>query len=412
MIHEPPGGRPGTWSGGNEMSSARIDAGRICLAVLAVVLGSMRAWAAEDVFSPGADRGGEFSLQLQGRKIAAVVFPQNQGAKSVLQSTQSRFESILVDNDVTVLDEKKAGELKNVCKGLDDPAAFITPEAFIENAEKFHIQALAAIYVYADVSPGLADYYSATAHASIRVIDNKDATVKALATLPMGIPGKVPSDGLTANSALMNAVYRAMDEACEKMKLRVADMTKPRTIRLALEGPVASVVAPAPGREPENDAVLARMASFESKKWRSEEATCTARSPDGNLAAVAGYIKDTDMHRNPSRLYGSRVHLLDPKTRRTIHVMECSPVEKKTRAESGTKQVLDCMFVSSWRYLAAVTGNHIYFWDTETGQSLKSTPLPRAAESAVLGFARIGDASFVTVQADGKSLAYRVVCEK
>ena len=400
------------------MRMAERGAGRKLAAVVVILLQSHYAAAIgrdpqseTPNLSTASDKATAASLHLRVRKLAAVIFPQNACAELVRKNAQARFESILADNEVTVLDEKKAAELKDVCKGLNDPSTFITPETFLANAEKFDIQAIAAIYIHADVTPGLADYFSAAAQAAVRVVDNKDAGVAAFTTMPMGIPGAVPSDGLTTNSALVNAVYRAVDDACEKMHLRVTDKTRPRTIRVTIEGPV-SFSDSSPIRKPENDPALIKMAKFEAAKWRSEEATCTAKSPDGSLAAVAGYIKDTDMHRNPARLFGSRVHLIDVKTQRTLYALECSPVEKKTKAEPGTKQVLDCMFVSNWRYVAAVNGSRVFFWDTETGQSLSAVSLPQEAESAALGFVRSDGVSYLTVQTNRGRLAYRIVSER
>jgi hypothetical protein len=349
---------------------------------------------------------------LKDERIAAVVFPQDKTAAAVVRSAQSRLESILIDNGIIVLDRKKAAELKDVMKGLDDPTAFVTAETFMENAEKFKIKALAAIYLKGEIVPGLANYYTATAHADIRVIGDANAKVSALTTPPMGLRGRPPSHGLTRNSAIVNATYRAIDQACEELALDVIDRAEPKAVRLKLVGPVAVPAGAKITRKPANDKTVASIAALEAQRWRVEEATCTARSADGALGIIGGYIRDTDHRRRPPRLYGSRVHLVDIKAKRALDTFECSPVEKKTKAERGTKEVLDCMFVSGWRYAAAVTGNDLLFWDVETGRELSRMALPKSAKEAVLGFVRAGNGAYLVVKNKRNLTAYKIELDR
>ena len=95
-----------------------------------------------------------------------------------------------------------------------------------------------ALYLSVDDQKGLAEYYTATAHVDVRYMGEEDAQVHALATPPMGAPGSPPSDGLTRNSAVINAVQRAVDSACEKLGFELIDPATPRSVSLALEGPV------------------------------------------------------------------------------------------------------------------------------------------------------------------------------
>jgi len=53
----------------------------------------------------------------------------------------------------------------------------------------------------------------------------------------MGAPGHPPSDGLTRNSAVINAVQRAVDNACHKLGFELIDPATPRSVRLSLDGP-------------------------------------------------------------------------------------------------------------------------------------------------------------------------------
>jgi hypothetical protein len=351
--------------------------------------------------------------KLAGEKVAVVVFAQNETAERLCKNALSRLEGVLADNDITVLDREKAGELKDVFRTLDDPGAFVTAETFVENAGKFDIKGLAAIHLSADVRPGLADYFTATAHADVRFVSEQDAQVVSLTTTPMGAPGRPPSDGLTENSALINAVQRAVDDAAGKMGLEIMDPALPRSVQLELQGPTSPPAADWPRGKPEKDTSLGQFASLDDATWRKEEITCTAKAPGGALAAVAGYISDTDMHRRPPRLYGSRIHLVDLEMKREITALDCHPVEKKTSREKGTKKVLACTFLDNWRYLVAVTGNALFMWDTERGVLLSSLDFASPLKSAALGFVRGEEGLYVLIDARGKSrLAYRIVRKK
>jgi hypothetical protein len=179
-----------------------------------------------------------FMEKIQGQKTAVVVLAMNPAAERFKKNALSRIEGILFDNAIEILDREKAEELKDVFNTLDDPGAFVTAETFVENAHKFAIHGLVAVYLSVDITRGLVGYYTATAQADIRYISEEDAKVMSLATFPMGAPGKPPSDGLTQNSAAINAVQRSIDDACVKLGLELMDPAMPRSVRLSLEGPV------------------------------------------------------------------------------------------------------------------------------------------------------------------------------
>jgi hypothetical protein len=347
--------------------------------------------------------------QLQGQKTAVVVVALNPDAERFKKNALSRMENILLDNAVEVLDREKAEELKDVFKTLEDPGAFVTAETFVENAEKFDIKGLVGVYLSVGITKGLVGYYTATAQADIRAINEEDAKVEALTTFPMGAPGRPPSDGLTKNSAAINAVQRAIDDACAKLGLELMDPATPRSVKLSLEGPVSLPSTLSVERTSQNDPSLSRSAVLEKQKWRGEEVTCTTRAPSGSLGAVGGYIIDTDFRRRPQRLYGSRVHLIDLQTRKEISTFECHPVEKKSRREKGTKKILDCMFVLNWRYLSAITGNQIFLWDTERGTLQSAVFLDSPLKKADLSLGRTDDASFLVIHSGRKQIAYEIV---
>ena len=354
---------------------------------------------------------GEIQPQkLTGKKVAVVVNPQNEAADRYVKAAHSRMESILADNNIIALDRKKVQELTDVFKTLDDPGAFVTAEDFVENAAKFELAALVAIYLNVDRLPTLADYFSASAHADIRFISESDAKVTAISLLPMGVPGRPPSDGLTQNSAAINAVQRAVDDACNQLGLENLDPATPRLVRLDLKDPVdGSSLTVEPRHSSKEEKSLPDYAQLEELRWRQEEVTCTTKAPAGAMGAVAGYIIDTDFRRRPQRLYGSRIHLIDTRQKRRIQVFDCFDVEKKQPGEMGERKILDCMFVSSWRYLTAVSGGKLFFWDTERGKLLADPVLKSALKSAHLGLARSADGTYLVVDSGQQKFAYRIV---
>jgi hypothetical protein len=353
-----------------------------------------------------------FRDKISGHKTAVVILAQNSMTERYAKNALSRIEGIFLDNAIEVLDKDKAEELKNVFNTLEDPGAFVTAETFVENAEKFAIKGLVAVYLSVDIIEGLAGYYSATAQSDIRFIDEADAKVGALTTFPMGAPGRPPSDGLTQHSAAINAVQRAIDDACLKLGLEIMDPATPRSVRLSLEGPSSLPSRSNKIRTSESDTSIARFAVLEKQKWRGEEITCNAKAPAGALGAVGGYIIDTDFRRRPQRLYGSRIHLIDLESKKEINVFECHPVEKKTSREKGTKKILDCMFVKNWRYLAAVTGNSLFLWDTERGVLLTSLYLIKPIKKAKLFLSQEDGQNYLVVDTGRKQLAYKLIRKK
>ncbi len=347
--------------------------------------------------------------KLKGKKIAAAVYPQGNLASEFIKSAQTHLESILNDNSIMVLDEKKARELKDVFPGLENPGAFVTAETFVENADKYEIEGLLAVYLSTDTTHGIANYYSATAQADIRFVD-RGARVEAETNQPMGTPGYPPSDGLTRDSAILNAIQRAIDNSCEQIGLKVLDPVRPKFIKVTLRETRNAVIASNSPRHKENSRSLWSLANLENQTWTKEGVTCTATSPDGSLGAVAGYIKDTDFHRRPRRIFGSRIHLIDLRTNREVNTFDCHPLGKKERREKGTREVLDVLFLSDWRFLAAVTGNELFLWETERGRLMSSVFLEGGVKDAELNFVRDQGKSYLVLDSKKKSqLIYEIV---
>ena len=177
-----------------------------------------------NIFAAFEESGVEFS------KVAVMVYGQNSLAKKYSRAASTRVENILMDNGVEVLDQSEAEELKDVWKRLEDPGFFITAESFVENAEKYAVDGVIRVYLHAELTKGWGKSYSATAIADIRFVDN-EANTLAYSSIPMGVPGKPPSDGLTKSSAVVNAIQRAVDEGGEKLGLEVIDVANPRTLK-------------------------------------------------------------------------------------------------------------------------------------------------------------------------------------
>jgi hypothetical protein len=371
---------------------------------------------------------------LEGKKVAVAVFAQNKQAEPVIKTAQSRMEEILADNDIAVLDEEKTKELKDVFKTLEDPGAFVTAETFVENSKKFDIHGLVGVYLSAEVVPGLADYYSATAHADIRFIDNQTARVRALSTDPMGVPGAPVSDGLTESSALVNAIQRSVDSACVRMNLRVMAPATPYCVSVRLSDAVATPAFPPP-RKDRADKSLIRLANLKNpNRWTSEKATATAKAPGGSMAAVAGYLGETftsagqvsgggsamDRIRSGGggmggfagggiggvRHYSSSIHLIDLSGQREVNVLNAEP---PGRGGDAPRSIIACEFAESWRYLAAVSGRNVFLWDTQRGELLDKKEIPPLPRPTSLAFRKEQDRTYLVIGTGRKSIVYKVL---
>jgi hypothetical protein len=213
-------------------------------------------------------------------------------------------------------------------------------------------------------------------------------------------------------------------------------------MRFTFEGPV---VAPADASAMPRDARNLKadyvgFAQLSNGRGKFESITCTAKAPGGDVAAVGGSVisqRRGAASRGPSmtfggndkqkmsdrvavqgaesrgvgeREFGSRVHLVDLAQEREITVFQTQEVGRKAREQRGSSQVLDCLFVHSWRYLAAVTGDVLSLWDTERGINLAEILLPFGTDEASLEVLRAGEAYFLRVKGkdDGQLAVYRI----
>lgn len=348
--------------------------------------------------------------KLEFNRVAVLVYAQTPAATPLLGSAQARLEQILLDNGIEVSDRDESSKIKSIWKKLEDPGYFVTADDFVSNTQAFGLDGVARIYLNADVVEVAGSFFSATAQADVRLVD-EDAKVDARASFPMGAPGRPPSDGLTAQAALLNAAQRAIDETALALGLAVGEPASPRAMVFQLDGPLAEGVAAAP--IPRSGVALTPaelgLAVLENARNTTETPSCSDRAPGGDIAVVGASLS-----RPAGRflMFGSRVHLLDLGQQRELSVFETRALDRKPREHRGSSSVLDCVFVHSWRYLAAVTGDVLSVWDTERGLNLAEVLLPFGTEAARLDVLRAPDGLYLRVLGDDAQQAvYRLRSE-
>lgn len=349
-------------------------------------------------------RAGETDApKMEFSRVAVLVYPQSAGAKTIAGSAQARLEQILLDNGIEVTDRDESAKIKNIWKKLEDPGYFITADDFVNNAQKFGLDGIARLYLGADVTQVMDGFYSATAQADVRLVDEQ-AKVSAHTSYPMGAPGRPPSDGLTAQAAMLNAVQRAVDEAAQELGLSVSEPASPRAMAFQLEGPMEAARGAQVMSRPPRDlgASFVELAPLASGRNTTEEITCADLAPGGDVAVVGGSLSQMA---GRYMMFGSRVHLLDLAQEREITVFTTRELGRKPKEHRGSSKVLDCLFVHSWRYLAAVTGDVLSLWDTERGLNLAEVLLPFGTDAANLELLRGGDGLYLRVQGDDKQQA-------
>lgn len=345
-------------------------------------------------------------------KVAIVVYGQNASAKQYLRIAQTRMEQLLGDNGMIVLDQKKAAELKKNWTRLSDPGALITAEDFVENAGKFNISGIYRVYLGVGKASGLSSTFTATAVADIRFI-GEDAQIKSASSLPMGTKGMPPSDGLTESAAINNAIQRATDSAAEKLGMQVMDITNPRLVRYSLKevaaiAPDAKEVPSSPLLDTDDDMV--QYAKLKSDDWTSEEATCLRASPDGRMGAIGTYIMNTQFSfGRPTRSYASALHVVDADAKSEVERFDVSI--KDARYQRGGSRITDCMFIQTWRYVAALSQSHLIFVDTERGVELGRAYFDEPFDEPSLTHLRSDKHDYLAVSEDDRHLYFQIVRE-
>jgi len=344
-------------------------------------------------------------LMAEPKNVAVIVYPQSTLAKQYSRIALARIEQVLSDNGVTVLDQKKAEELKKGWKKLEEPGALITAEEFVKSAGKYAIDGVYRVYLDAAITTGLAGIFTATSLADIRFI-GEDAQIRSSASPAMGVKGMPPSDGLTESAAISNAIQRAVDATVQSMGMKVIDFTNPRlfTVRLApMPGTETMVAEKRPAALSDSDPIIA-LASLKDSFALSEEVTCINRSPDDKMVVVGGYLRKTQ----GGRLYGSQIHVLDRVANKEVIVFETAPVATRKAEEKGGAKILDCMFISNWRYLAAVTNSKLFLWDVERGAVMSALFFDEGIDEAQLEYGKSGDKDLLAVVSENGRQVFRI----
>lgn len=342
-------------------------------------------------------------------QVAVAVFASEAGSSKYERVLQARLESLLDEAGLTVLDEAKAKKMKTGWVDLADPGHLVTAEEFLKNAGKYDVSKVYKVSFNSGVNSTLGLFYTASAAVQVRVID-KDARVKAGASLPMGVKGFPPSDGLTADAAIVNALQRALDSAAQEAGIPVLAPTLPRAIPLTLELAATApagltelkVAAPAVGDQWKESAVLL------AETWKKESPGCAAVSSDGQLGVLGGYMSEF-LRFDKIRNYGGRLHLIDIAQKKEINTFTLHELGKRASGENGTSEPLACTFLGSWRHLVAITGNKLSCYDVERGTESCSLQVAGAPDKASFSLWQAGSDSYLKVLADGAVSYYKIV---
>lgn len=346
------------------------------------------------------------------KTVAVIVYAQgaDQEEKIVTRVAQTRLEQILGDNGVTVLDQEKSQELKKSWKKLEDPGFLLTAEDFVKTAQKYKIDGIYRVYLKAQAVAAPEQFFTATAHADLRFV-NEDAKVTAVSPIPMGTVGNPPSDGLTASSAMTNAVQRAVDSSLEKAGYKIGDAVAPRKLNFELKpvdvAAIGALDASAAMRRIPADpkqlpSSLLRNNEADATERTTDELVCLAQSPDKAMIAAGIRVR---VQRRMNLIWNTTMRLVDAAENKLVVEFD---VDKGARR--GTTNMLDCMFVNNWRYLAAVTGNTLVMWDTERGTVVSQIDLAdRSFDSASLVYYRTKNGGFLVVEGGGAKQAFQLV---
>lgn len=344
--------------------------------------------------------------ELKFSKVAVVVYGQNELANKYARSAFTRVENLLLDNGIEVLDQQKVKELKNVWKQLEDPGFFVTAETFVENTEKYTLDGIVRVYLTAESYESWGKSHSATAIADVRFVD-KEAKVDAFTSIPMGVPGKPPSDGLTKSAAVVNAVQRAIDESISKLGLEVFDYAKPRTMAFKLEEVTIPLSATKSNRIEFKQSQFDQYIPKLTRRTERESFTCHAVDPSAVLGVAGGYVKVSGFGK---RTYSSRLHVVDLVDKKVILTFDTSLADRKHRWEKGDRKLHDCMFIHNWRFLAGLTGNHLSLWDTEKGVNMSEIHLEKGIKKGSrLDYVTDGTQDYIVILEKGNPIKYFMI---
>jgi hypothetical protein len=346
-------------------------------------------------------------------QVAVAVYANEPALKKYEKAVQARLEEILSDSGLQPLDEVKARQLRDNWVDLADPSHLITAEEIAAKAGKFEVKRIYRVSFNADASMPLGLYHSAAAQLQLRVVD-KDAQVKASQSAPMGTKGFAASDAATPDAAIVNALQRAVDSVSEGAGLKVLAPVTARVVPLNLE----AVAALPLGAEPLGGSAAAAKpvaagweaaAPLMSERWKREEASCQATSPDGGYGVVGTYAWSVDrLAKDNARKYGGYLHLVDVKDKKPVTQLTMHELGNRGAGENGSSAAIACSFLGSWRYLIAASGNRLACWDVERGRETCSVPISYTPEKATLRVLQAGSERFVELQSDRGRTAFKL----
>jgi hypothetical protein len=317
---------------------------------------------------------------LAADNVAVAVFSADPALKKFERAAQSRLESVLADSGLAPLDEARARELRDNWVDLADPGHLVTAEEIAEKAGRYDVKRVYRLSFTVDATRPLGLYHSAAAQVQLRVID-REARVSSHQSLPMGTRGFAASDAATPEAAMVNALQRAVDSVAEAAGLQVLAPATARSINLQL----VPVPALPPGAEPLAQPAAEAPAGWEGRatllaeRWRREEPSCRAVSPDGGYGVLGTYAWSLDrLARDNARRYGGYLHLVDLRAAQPVVQLTLHELGQRGAGESGSSAALACQFLGSWRHLLAASGNRLACFDVERGRETCSIALPQA----------------------------------
>jgi hypothetical protein len=339
-------------------------------------------------------------------QVSVAVFANDASQRKFERAVQSRMEAVLSDAGVTVLDEEKAKKLRTGWVDLADPSHLVTAEEFVKNAGKYDVKRIYRVSFNAGVSSPLGLFFTATSAVQIRVID-ADAKVQSFSSSPMGLKGFPPSDALTADAALINAMQRAVDSASEASGLLVSAPTIAKAVPLVLEIDTAPpALAPLePTLVTKGDGWTKGAKFVDNGGWTTEDAACKAVSDDGQMGVLGGYT-------HARRGHGGRLHIVDITSGVETTVFNMHEIGQRLSGENGTSEPFACQFLGNWRYLIAMTGNKLTCFDVERGLETCNIVFTNGPGKGVLSMWKSDTQRYVKAETDKGTSFYRIALKK
>jgi hypothetical protein len=360
-------------------------------------------------------------VSLAAERVAVTVFAGDPAMRRYERAVQARLEEVLRDAGYETLDQKEAEKIKNNWTDNIEPGVLLTAEEFSRRTEKMAINKVYRVSFTAGSSHPMNLFYSASGSVQVS-LHGPLATVKSYTSKPMGVLGNAPSDALTEDAAIVNALQRSVESAVEQSGVQVLAPVTARYVPLTLT-PLAALPAGAAEM-----AVNARSAApgwekharLLDEKWRREEPACQATSGDGAMGVQGTYawqrqmggamtVAGTDMSKDgragrlgsaggsSARAYGGYLHLVDLAGAREIAKLTLHELGDRVSGEVGPSSALACSFLGNWRYLIAASGNKIACFDVERGLQTCSHPVTGAPDKASLNFWQAGSKRFVVL---------------